>query len=90
MSLLAINQKQLSPKSLKREVEQGNEEVLKKLDEIHLLIESANSIFEYVTDPELIDGIIYELNSLHKKYSFYIRICKERGIVSAGLNDVSI
>jgi len=36
---------------------------------------------DYVTDEALIDSYIYELKAIHMKYQYYIKICKEKGIV---------
>jgi len=45
----------------------------KELDHVH------NSL-NAVTDPLLIDGLIFEMNAIHLKYQFYMRLCKERGL----------
>ncbi len=83
MDTIVLNgQKELSAKKCAKQVERENAEILSKLNEIEGLIDTANNIFEYITDFELIDGLIYELNALNKKYSYYIKICKEKGIVN--------
>lgn len=73
----------MSKKDIKKEDQ--DIEIIKKLNEIEDLIDTANNIFDFVTDKELIDSTIYELNSLYKKYTYYIKVCKERGIVNKGI-----
>jgi len=52
-------------------------EMLKKdLDRIHLALDA-------VTDPDLIDSFVYELSAINKRYTFYLQMCKQRGLVSA-------
>lgn len=63
-----------------------DKEILQKINEIQNSIQTINSIFDFVTDYELIDGCIYELNALYKKHSYYIKICKERDIECFKLN----
>ncbi len=83
---IAINQKkQVINKKNITEAENETIKLLKKISEIEDLIDTANNVFEYALDPELIDGCIYELNALYQKHSYYIKICKDRGIVSKEL-----
>lgn len=42
-----------------------------------LALESANSNFENVIDPDLIDCCIYEVNAVQKRYKFLLRQAKE-------------
>ena len=36
-----------------------------------------------VTDPDLIDSFVFELNAVNKRYKFYLQMCKEKGLISA-------
>ncbi len=85
MSTAVLNAKIVSDKKYQKEIEKENLEIVKKLEQIEDLIDTTNNIFDYITDKELIDGVVYELNALHKKHSYYIRMCKERGIESKTL-----
>jgi hypothetical protein len=38
--------------------------------------------FNYVTDPNLIEGCIYDIKAVHAKYAFYIKQCKARQLKS--------
>ncbi len=50
------------------------EELLKiELKETTLALDAAYSILENVTEPELIDSAIYELNSIQSKYTYLSR-----------------
>lgn len=54
------------------------EELLKiELQETKLALDAAYSILQNVTEPELIDSAIYELNSIQMKYTFLNRKYRE-------------
>ena len=38
------------------------------------------SQFNFITDPSLIDGCIYDIKAANAKYAFYLNKCKERQI----------
>lgn len=82
MTEIAINNRIFASKKEIKKTKEENNDILKKLNEIEVLIDTNNNIFNYATEPELIDGVIYELNSLHKKYTYYIKMCKDRGIIN--------
>lgn len=47
------------------------EEILKiELQETKMALDAAYTILQNVTEPELIDSAIYELNSIQMKYTF--------------------
>lgn len=53
-------------------------ELLKiELQETKLALDAAYSILQNVTEPELIDSAIYELNSIQMKYTFLNRKYRE-------------
>jgi hypothetical protein len=52
------------------------EKLTKDLDNIHRSLDA-------VTDPDLIDSYIYEMNAVNMRYKFYLQMCKDRGLVSA-------
>lgn len=82
MDIVLHQNKNFASKKEQKEFESENLSIMKKINEIEDLIDTINNIFDYVTEPELVDGCIYELNALYKKYTYYIRLCKDRGIVS--------
>jgi len=60
-------------------------EIVEKVYEILRLKKIADQRLEYITENELIDSTIYEIKALEKRYEYYIRICKERGICAYGI-----
>ncbi len=44
--------------------------------------------FDYVTDEHLIDSYIHELKSLNSKYSYYIRLCKEKQLTAKDMLNI--
>ncbi|MCL2855378.1 MAG: YaaL family protein [Defluviitaleaceae bacterium] len=51
------------------------EKLKKDLDTIHRSLDA-------VDDPDLIDSFIYELNAVNMRYKVYLRMCKDKGLVS--------
>ncbi len=40
-------------------------------------LRTAENRLNYATDELLIDSLIYEIDSLYKRYAYYLRLCKE-------------
>lgn len=51
------------------------EKLKKDLDTIHRSLDA-------VDDPDLIDSFIYELNAVNMRYTVYLRMCKDKGLIS--------
>ena len=59
-----------------------DENIVDTLRSIKNKIDVVNSNLNNVEDPELIEGYVYELKSLHVKYDYLIAVCKERGLTA--------
>ena len=56
------------------------EKIIKEIKVAQLEIKTAESFFHFVNDPELIDVAIYELEAKKSRYSYLIRMAKEKGV----------
>lgn len=59
------------------------------LDSLYAISKELNNIhkiLDYTTDSSLIDSFIYEIKALNKKYEYYLKLCKEKGLVAKGFN----
>lgn len=65
-------------KSTKQNIE--NEEIIKEIKTAQLEIKNAEKFFQYVSDPELVDVAIYDLEAKKSRYAYLIRQAKEKGI----------
>ena len=63
----------LFPKKTKTEYDS----LLVDIEKTKIALDSAYSNFESVSDPDLIDCYIYELNAMQKRYKFLLRQIKE-------------
>lgn len=63
----------LFPKKNKTEYDS----LLVDIEKTKIALDSAYSNFESVSDPDLIDCYIYELNAMQKRYKFLLRQVKE-------------
>lgn len=55
-------------------------EILKCIDEAKLEIEVAREMFNFVSDPRLVDAAIYKEDSAVKRYEYLITLAKKREI----------
>ena len=55
--------------------------ILATLEKLKKDLDIIYSSLDAVTDPVLIDSFIFEMNAVNMKYKFYLRQCKDKGIV---------
>ena len=48
-----------------------------ELRSTQIALECVYSQFENVTDPDLIDACIYQINAIHKKYKYLLNLIKK-------------
>jgi len=63
-------------------------EIVAGLEAAQSDMEFLHNCFDHTTDAILIDSLIYELKAASLKHQYYISLCKEKGIVFAGMPDV--
>jgi hypothetical protein len=63
---------------------QNSEEeiLLKNIQEVKKAIDTAYTNFENITEPELIDSCIYELQAMQMKYQYLLNLAKSRNLVA--------
>ena len=69
-------------------IEPEDAELIGSLQLISDSLAFAHHSFDITTDRALLDSISYEIMSLNKKYEYYLRRCKERGLM--GSIDLSV
>lgn len=52
---------------------QAKAELMQEIEILQQALETANSNFENVCDPDLIDSYIYEINALSFRYKYLLR-----------------
>ena len=57
--------------------------IVTTLEKLQKALENAHHALDNVTDPDLIDSYVFELNAINMRYKVYLQMSKERGIVSA-------
>ena len=57
-----------------------SEKIIKEIKQAQNDIKNAENFFQNVTDIELIDVAIYELEAKRSKYQYLIKIAKEKGL----------
>ena len=68
------------PRMKNKKTDIENEKIIKEIKAAQLEIKNAENFFQYVSDPELVDVAIYDLESKKSKYSYLIRMAKEKGV----------
>lgn len=56
-------------------------EILYFLEDTKSKLEYAELCLNFASDETLIDSIIYEIKSLQKKYDYFLKLSKKKGIV---------
>ncbi|MFP4697742.1 MAG: YaaL family protein [Eubacteriales bacterium] len=56
--------------------------LLKDIEEVRKALSIAYTNFENVTEPDLIDSCIYELQAIQMKHQYLINLAKDRNIVA--------
>lgn len=56
---------------------QIREQLRREIEELQQSLETANSNFDNVSDPDLVDSYIYEMNALSFRYKYLLRQMRE-------------
>lgn len=56
------------------------EKIIKDIDRAYLDVLTAESFFQVVSEPELVDVAIYDLEAKKSRYAYLLRLAKEKGI----------
>jgi hypothetical protein len=57
----------------KSSIQVAKEQLLNEIEAVQQSLETANSNFENVSDPDLIDSYIYEMNAISFRYRYLLR-----------------
>lgn len=57
-------------------------ELLLSLEGVRRNLDFAHKAFDSTLDSALVDSVSYEIMALNKRYDYYIKRCKERGLVA--------
>ncbi len=60
-------------KRAKTHPDQTKRQLMQEIESLQQALETANSNFENVCDPDLIDSYIYEINALSFRYKYLLR-----------------
>lgn len=58
-----------------------DQEIVEALNSVKREIEILHNRYDQMTDPLLIDSIIYELKAANIRYMYYLQLCKEKDII---------
>lgn len=56
-------------------------EIIYFLEETKVKLEYAELCLNFTSDETMIDSLIYEIMSLQKKYDYYLKLSKKKGII---------
>ncbi len=63
-------------------VSQEDLSILNSLQSLKSEIDCLHNMIDHVTEPLLVESCIYELKATNLKYSFYLKLCKEKGLAA--------
>ena len=64
-------------KNKKNPASQAKAQLMQEIEALQQALETANSNFENVCDPDLIDSYIYEINALSFRSKYLLRLVQE-------------
>lgn len=64
-------------KKRKNPANEAKAQLMQEIEALQQALETANSNFENVCDPDLIDSYIYEINALSFRYKYLLRQVQE-------------
>ena len=70
-------------KKIEKELEKEN--IIKEIKKAQTDVAVAEKFFQFVSDPELVDVAIYNLEAKKSRYRYLIKIAKEKGIKTVSL-----
>jgi hypothetical protein len=68
------------PRIKKFDKNKENEKIINEIKKAQIDVSSAESFFQVVTEPELIDVAIYELEAKKSRYQYLLKEAKEMGV----------
>lgn len=72
-----------------KEKKETDTEIIDTLYKLKSEMDFVHKNLDYTTDDVLIDSYIYEMKALNKKYEYYLKLCKEKGLSAKGFNKIS-
>ena len=60
--------------------DKDKQKLINEIKRAKLDVDTAESFFQFVSDPELVDVAIYELEAKKSRYRYLIKVAKEKGI----------
>ena len=81
MENLLLIKKEKNLLKYKNNLDKESEEIMYFLKETKIKLDYAQMCLNFANDEILIDSIIYEIMSLEKKYDYFFKLCKKKGIV---------
>lgn len=64
----------------KIEKDREKQKIMKEIKRAQVEVKAAEHFFQFVSDPELVDVAIYDLEAKKSRYRYLIRMAKEKGI----------
>jgi len=84
-SNFAITQANPTRKQKAKKLSQEDIEIVAALEAVISDMDFLHNCFDQTTEAILVDSLIYELKALNLRYQYYLNLCKEKGIIHAGI-----
>lgn len=74
----------LKPKKSKKltKLTEEEKELLQTIESLKFELDMIHKSFDHITEPLLIDSCIYQISAIHSKYTYYLKLCKQKGLSS--------
>lgn len=66
---------------VKTETDLQNQQLIDDISDVKMRLDSAHCRFDYALEEDLVESIIYEIESLESRYGYLLKQAKTRGIL---------
>ena len=83
MAAIMLEERQFidRPTFRKGESPESNDMVVNSIEFLRRELDDLHNKFNQATEPVLVDSLIYEIQAVQLRYTYYLEICKERDLV---------
>lgn len=57
-------------------------QLLEETNHARIALQEAHAKFDYISDEMLIESYIYDIKAKEKRYEYFLRLCREKGIAA--------
>jgi hypothetical protein len=84
LNLSLVETPVISSKNNRNAISDEDFKIITALDSLKRELDLIHNHLDSVTDPVLIDSFIYETMAINTRYTYYLKLCKAKGLIASG------